>query len=175
VKASVHQKVVPKAFADDGDAEEEHHPGRLGEGPGPEHRRSMIGSIFVRRACAANRASSAAPATSGTTTFAWPRSRRGPGLTAALTCAGRTCRGRPGDRFVYLSWGELDAAGTFTMFRRAKLMLAAVPPEVLSAVAQPGWRLVGRLGLTACDGMPVCAAVRPPLITWTGQGPGSES
>jgi hypothetical protein len=39
-------------------------------------------------------------------------------------------QGPPGGRFVYLSWGTVDDAGTFTMFRRAKLWLAAVPPAV---------------------------------------------
>lgn len=36
-------------------------------------------------------------------------------------------QGRPGGRFVYLSWGTVDDSGAFDMFRRAKLMLDAVP------------------------------------------------
>jgi hypothetical protein len=33
-------------------------------------------------------------------------------------------QGRPGARFVYLTWGDVAEDGSFTMFRRAKLMLA---------------------------------------------------
>ena len=56
-------------------------------------------------------------------------------------------QGRPGDRFIYLSWGSVDDGGDMEMFRRAKLMLADVPAAVLDAAAVSGL-LVGRLGLT---------------------------
>ncbi|MGW5201237.1 DUF5990 family protein [Streptomyces spiralis] len=75
-------------------------------------------------------------------------------------------QGRPGDRFIYLSWGTVDEAGTFTMFRRAKLMLDAVPAETLTAATRTGL-LVGRLGLTDACGNPLCARVVPPAIIWT--------
>ncbi|MFJ2833098.1 DUF5990 family protein [Streptomyces sp. NPDC087263] len=77
-------------------------------------------------------------------------------------------QGRPGGRFIYLSWGTVDDSGTFTMFRRAKLMLDAVPAEVLDAAALTGL-LVGRLGLTDARGGPLCARVVPPRITWTAE------
>lgn len=73
---------------------------------------------------------------------------------------------RMGLRFVYLSWGTVDAAGLFTMFRRAKLMLDSVPDDVLAAAAPDGL-LVGRLGLTDANGGLLCARVDPPRITWT--------
>jgi hypothetical protein len=76
-------------------------------------------------------------------------------------------QGKRGDRFIYLSWGTVDDQGAFEMFRRSKLMLAAVPADVLDAANQPGGALVGSLELTAADGSPVCAAVRPPKISWT--------
>jgi hypothetical protein len=75
-------------------------------------------------------------------------------------------QGRPGDRFIYLSWGTVDEAGTFTMFRRAKLMLDAIPAKTLNAATRTGL-LVGRLGLTDARGNPLCARVVPPAITWT--------
>src|SRR5581483_8217168 len=40
-------------------------------------------------------------------------------------------QGRPGERFVYLSWGVVSD-GAFSMFRRAKLMLAEVPDSVMA-------------------------------------------
>ncbi len=75
-------------------------------------------------------------------------------------------QGPAGGRFVYLSWGVVDEAGGFTMFRRAKLWLDAVPPDVLRQARLSG-TLVGRLGLTDAKGWPVCAAVRPPVIEWS--------
>ena len=74
-------------------------------------------------------------------------------------------QGRPGGRFIYLSWGTVDAAGVFTLFRRAKLLLDAIGADVLDAAVQSG-RLVARLGLTDAEGQPLCAQVRPPLIDW---------
>ncbi|CAM5738556.1 hypothetical protein SALBM311S_09507 [Streptomyces alboniger] len=57
-------------------------------------------------------------------------------------------------------WGTVDDAGVFTMFRRAKLMLDAIPADALAA-ARDGL-LVGRLGLTDPLGDPVCAPGRTP-------------
>lgn len=79
-------------------------------------------------------------------------------------------QGRPGDRFVYLSWGTVDAAGGFTMFRRAKLMFDGVDAATLALAAASGGALVATLGLTLPDGTPLCAAVRPPRVTWSAVG-----
>ena len=71
--------------------------------------------------------------------------------------------GKPGDRFLYLSWGDVAPDGSFEMFRRAKLMLAAVPRGLLG----PGTTMLeGYLPLTDDKGGPVCAAVRPPSVNW---------
>jgi hypothetical protein len=75
---------------------------------------------------------------------------------------------RLGRRFVYLSWGTVDASGVFAMFRRAKLMLDVLPADLLAAAARDGM-LVGRLGLTDAHGGPLCARVEPPHITWTAE------
>jgi hypothetical protein len=75
-------------------------------------------------------------------------------------------QGRPGDRFIYLSWGSVDDDGTFHMFRRAKLMLDAVPPAVIKRAQRSG-QLIGRLNLTDGRGNPLCAAVRSPTIEWS--------
>jgi hypothetical protein len=74
--------------------------------------------------------------------------------------------GRPGGRFIYLSWGTLDEAKSFTLFRRAKLRFDAIPPNVVESAVQRGL-LVGRLGLTDPKGNPLCATVRPPAIDWS--------
>lgn len=91
----------------------------------------------------------------------------------ALDFGGPYVHGRRGDRFLYLSWGTVADAGTFTMFRRAKLHFADVPSSVLAAAAAVGatgtgtGTLIARLGLTDACGNPLCARVRPPVVTWT--------
>ncbi|MFC6081764.1 DUF5990 family protein [Sphaerisporangium aureirubrum] len=75
-------------------------------------------------------------------------------------------QGRPGARFLYLSWGTLNGAGTFTMFRRAKLWLDTIPPDLLDSAITTGL-LVAHLGLTDPKGQPLCASVRPPLVKWS--------
>ena len=76
--------------------------------------------------------------------------------------------GRPGARFLYLSWGNVDDGG-FAMFRRAKLLFGDIPAAVLRAAFAGEGTAVGALGLTDSCGDPVCARVRPPDIVWTLQ------
>jgi hypothetical protein len=75
-------------------------------------------------------------------------------------------QGPPSNRFIYLCWGDVDDGSGFTMFRRAKLMFDAIPETVVDRAVRSGL-LVGRLGLTDAKGGPVCAAVRPPAISWS--------
>jgi hypothetical protein len=94
--------------------------------------------------------------------------------TATAGAAGTDLRGpyisgRPGRRFIYLSWGAVDDTGTFTMFRRAKLELDAVAPATLAAALRSG-QLTGTVQLTDARGNPVCAALRPGQISWSAPG-----
>jgi hypothetical protein len=96
----------------------------------------------------------------------------------ALACVGRPdpergadlrgphIQGRPGGRFVYLAWGDAPPGEPFTIFRRAKLMLSAVAPDVLADALSSG-SLTARLGLSDPRGGPLCAAVVPPAVRWT--------
>jgi hypothetical protein len=92
---------------------------------------------------------------------------------AGIEIKGPYVQDRLGRRFIYLSWGTVDESGVFTMFRRAKLMLDAIPADVLTAAARDGL-LVGRLGLTDPQGGPLCARVEPPHIRWTAAHAGQE-
>ena len=83
-----------------------------------------------------------------------------------LDLKGAYIQGTPGGRFIYLSWGTVDDAKRFTLFRRAKLWFDAIPPPVIENAIHLGL-LVGRLGLTDPKGNPLCAAVRPPAIEWS--------
>ena len=76
--------------------------------------------------------------------------------------------GDPGDRFFYLSWGDVDPdTGAFSMFRRLKLVLAALPQGL---VTPKTGTLEGYLTLTDEQGGPRGAAVRPPAINWSSGG-----
>ena len=74
--------------------------------------------------------------------------------------AGPYVHGQRGERFIYLVWGEKHG-GSLVMFRRAKLQL-----DSLDAVACDGRTVEGRLRLSDPRGAPLCASVRPPLISW---------
>jgi hypothetical protein len=81
---------------------------------------------------------------------------------------GPAIHGGSRERFLYLSWGGREGpARKMAMFRRAKLQLDVVDAKLLAQVAaDPQLVLEGELGLTDAKGMPRCASVRPPLITW---------
>ncbi|MGN9813078.1 DUF5990 family protein [Micromonospora sp. BQ11] len=83
-----------------------------------------------------------------------------------LDVGGPWVHGRPGARFLYLSWGAVTG-DEFEMFRRAKLVFGDVPGDLLRAAYDGAGALVGRLGLTDAEGGPLCARVRPAHITWT--------
>jgi hypothetical protein len=79
---------------------------------------------------------------------------------------GAAVHGTRGERFLYLTWGNVGAGGSFTMFRRAKLMIADIEPEMLAAAARDDGVLVASLSLTDERGCPRCARVKPPVIRW---------
>jgi len=100
------------------------------------------------------------------TTARWVLDCKTTPTPTGLDITGPYVQGRPGARFVYLSWGTVDADGGFDMFRRAKLMWDAVDPATADAASAAG-RITARLGLTDARGNPLCAAVRPPLVEWS--------
>jgi Family of unknown function (DUF5990) len=89
---------------------------------------------------------------------------------AEIDFGGPYVYGKRGDRFLYLSWGEVADDGAFELFRAAKLRLSDVDPGVLRRAMEPGCRLVGRLGLTDGKGHPRSAGVRPRGIAWSAEG-----
>ncbi|WCN84307.1 DUF5990 family protein [Micromonospora sp. LH3U1] len=87
-------------------------------------------------------------------------------IDGKLDVGGPWVHGRPGARFLYLSWGAVTDEG-FAMFRRAKLMFTDIPTELLRAAHEDSGMLVGRVGLTDATGGPLCARVHPSAIAWT--------
>ncbi|MBV8290472.1 MAG: monooxygenase [Mycobacterium sp.] len=68
---------------------------------------------------------------------------------------GPEVHGRPGERWIYLTWGTVSDLGEFRMFKRGKVMVADVPDDVMAAACSSGV-LVGRLALTNERGQPGC-------------------
>jgi hypothetical protein len=77
-----------------------------------------------------------------------------------LDFRGAAVQGRPGARFVYLTWGDIGEDGSFAMFRRAKLMLTDLAP-----LAPDAQRVIARVDLTDECGAPRCARLKPPALT----------
>jgi len=79
---------------------------------------------------------------------------------------GPAVQGRRGDRFLYLTWGDVDPASGFRMFRRAKLMLGAIDPALVAEAEHAGRTLEARVDLSDEHGCPRCARVQPPALEW---------
>ena len=77
---------------------------------------------------------------------------------------GPAVHGKKGERFLYLTWGEVGPGDSFAMFRRAKLMIGDIDPVMLAAAAADDGILVASLSLTDERGGPRCARVKPPAI-----------
>jgi Family of unknown function (DUF5990) len=84
----------------------------------------------------------------------------------ALDFRGPPVQGKRGERFIYLTWGHVGPDDTLEMFRRAKLMLDRVAPELVELAMATGG-LDARVDLTGDDGGPRCARVDPPAIAWS--------
>jgi hypothetical protein len=74
--------------------------------------------------------------------------------------------GRPGERFVYLTWGEVGEDGDFAMFRRLKLHLAPLLEQASAERVLAVKKIQAVLELTDTRGRPLAASVRPPWVTW---------
>ena len=79
---------------------------------------------------------------------------------------GPAVQGKRGDRFIYLTWGNVGTNDEFEMFRRAKLMLDRVDRALMDAATKTGG-LTAEVDLTGGDGGPRCARVDPPAIRWS--------
>lgn len=79
---------------------------------------------------------------------------------------GPAVHGKRGDRFIYLTWGNIDETAVFNMFRRAKLMLNRVDPNLIRTATTHG-HLTAIVQLSDDCGAPRCARVDPPAITWS--------
>lgn len=84
-----------------------------------------------------------------------------------LDFRGPAVHGKRGERFLYLTWGNVSADGSFSMFRRAKLMLNRIDDEIVRGAIDDDTELAATVNLTAESGGPRCARVDPPAIAWS--------
>jgi hypothetical protein len=89
------------------------------------------------------------------------------GPEGGLDFRGPVVHGKRGERFIYLTWGDVGRNGSFEMFRRAKLMLNRIDAAIVHAAMQPDSSLVAAIDLTDERGGPRCARVDPPALTWS--------
>jgi hypothetical protein len=90
----------------------------------------------------------------------------------AIDFRGPAVHGTRGERFLYLTWGDVGDGGTFEMFRRAKLMLHRIEPSLVREADRQDVALVATVELTDERGGPRCARVVPPAIIWSVSGSG---
>lgn len=64
---------------------------------------------------------------------------------------GPEVQGKPGERFIYLTCGEVGPVHQFEMFRRAKVMLNRVAPDLIESARTSG-TIVASIDLTGDDG-----------------------
>jgi hypothetical protein len=79
---------------------------------------------------------------------------------------GPAVHGKRGERFLYITWGDL-VDGRFEMFRRGKLMLDRIDPATVAEAADGGRTLVATVSLTDARGGPRCARYDPPAVAWS--------
>jgi hypothetical protein len=75
--------------------------------------------------------------------------------------------GPAGDRFLYLNWGTIGGDGAFTLFRRAKLTLTDVDPNLVGDAMRAGRVLTATINLKDDKGNPTCARQRAPHLQWS--------
>ena len=81
---------------------------------------------------------------------------------------GPAVQGKKGERFLYLTWGDV-VDGRFEMFRRAKLLLGEIDAALVREADADGAALVADVDLSDECGGPRCARVRPPALRWSAQ------
>ncbi len=89
------------------------------------------------------------------------------GDEGSLDFRGGAVHGKRGERFVYLTWGNLNPDGVFEMFRRAKLMLNRIDTTFVRAAENGSRPLTVVVSLTDGRGEPRCARVDPPALEWS--------
>jgi Family of unknown function (DUF5990) len=73
---------------------------------------------------------------------------------------GPFAKGKPQERFFYLSWGVMERNGHFQMFRRAKIHLNHLTSDHLRAAVDKNRSLKVVIDMTGRKGDPICGSIR---------------
>jgi Family of unknown function (DUF5990) len=94
--------------------------------------------------------------------------RLGPPLPdGTFNFLGEYAQGSPSDRFVYINSGTAAGQAGSCWSRRAKLKLASVPRQIAeAAIGSHECAVEARVLGTMRDGGPICASVKPHVVTW---------
>lgn len=86
-----------------------------------------------------------------------------------LDFRGPFVHGTPGERFLYLSWGMVEADGDFEMFSRAKLRLQGPngPSDAVVQAMSGGSAVRADVDLVRADGRPISGQLGPPYLLWS--------
>ncbi len=79
---------------------------------------------------------------------------------------GAAVHGKPGDRFIYLSWGERHG-NVWQMFRRAKLKITAPMNLLVEQAIKSGVPLVAEIDMTDVKGGPICGSLKTNDVRWS--------
>jgi Family of unknown function (DUF5990) len=89
------------------------------------------------------------------------------GSCVGLDFRGPFVHGEGQKRFLYLSWGQIGAYGSFMMFRRVKLLLSTIrSKDIIRSLSAAAPAIEGTIDLTDNKGGPVCGKVAAQKINW---------
>jgi hypothetical protein len=95
-----------------------------------------------------------------------PGFRVSPMLEGKTNFLGPYAKGRPTQRFFYLSWVVKDKEGNLTMFGRAKIHLSHLSWSQVEAAVRSGRGLSVAVSLTDKGGRPRCGSIRGDDLRW---------
>jgi hypothetical protein len=135
-----------------------------GCGPGPDAPGGYLGlQVGIQRRGDAEQILDLVPGDAASATWTLECEVRATDDGADFT--GPYVQGRPGGRFIYLSWLSDQGPGPRGMFRRGKIKLDALPvPVQMHALA--GGSIAVSVGLTDAKGNPACATLGGPGTAW---------
>ncbi len=83
-----------------------------------------------------------------------------------LDFRGPAVHGKPGDRFIYLSWGE-RMGNDWQMFRRAKLKVTAPLNLLAHQAIESQLPVVAEIDMTDDRGEPLCGSIKSNDVRWS--------
>jgi hypothetical protein len=97
---------------------------------------------------------------------------RSPGIKkdAGLDYRGPQVDGKRGNRHIYINWLNREPDGELRLFRRGKVMLDGLDPELVDRAESAGAALTCTVNLTSERGLPTTGFFRPHQLDWRFSG-----